>query len=239
MKCNFSFNHYRHILKVALGDNFALTSFRDFEKNKKNSKIIILRHDIDYSPKKALTLAKIENKLGIKSTFFVRVHGEYYHPFDRNNFPVLIQIKEMGHEIGLHTEAKNLSKIFKVDMMKIFLKEKEILEDIFDIQVESAAEHADLDAPKNFWQDHFFSQVKKIQVGIAHFPQEYQEFRYISDSRRSWQNGCLCRNLGRYEKIQLLVHPDLWGEGALEEIDTFIKSNPAIKSKKKYNFASK
>src|SRR3972149_582670 len=116
MKCNFSFNHYRHILKVALGDNFALTSFRDFEKNKKNSKIIILRHDIDYSPKKALTLAKIENKLGIKSTFFVRVHGEYYHPFDSKNSPVSMQTKRSWTRIARRTFPRVSFKIFKVDM---------------------------------------------------------------------------------------------------------------------------
>lgn len=232
MKCDFSYSHYRQILKEALRNDFVLTSFRDFEKNKKNPKIIILRHDIDYSPQRALVLAKIENKLSIKSTYFIRVHGEYYHPFDRINYPIFQQIINLKHEIGLHFEARNLSLIFDVDMVELFLREKKILENVFDFKIESASEHGDLDNTKNFWQNHFFTRINKAKVGIKHFPQEkkYRDFHYISDSRQQWIDGCLCRNLEKFKKIQALIHPDLWGKNAIKERNYLLKSNPIIKS---------
>ncbi len=233
MNCNFTYNHYREILKVALAAGFRITNFRDIAKIK-SEKVIILRHDVDYSPKRALEIAKIEAKLGIKSTYFVRVHGEYYHPFDRINFPYFKTIKKMGHEIGLHTEARNLSKLYETDMISLFKLEKKMLEEIFKVKVESAAEHADLGRSANYWKKHLFTQIDKKEVGIKRFPQEFQDFHYFSDSLGKWKQYCICQNLSQYDKIQLLIHPDWWGEGARKEIQQLIKNNPNLFSKHKY-----
>lgn len=228
MKCDFSYNHYRTILKKALKQGFVLTNFRDYNKVKSSSKIIILRHDVDSVPNRDFEFAKIEHDLGITSTFFVRVHGQYYHPFREETFKIFQEMMKMGHEIGLHFEARALAPIFKIDSVELFKKEKKILEETLAIKVISAAEHAYLKRPQNFWQNHFFTRVSKRRVGIKNYPQEKKysappKFHYLSDSLGQWREGCLCQNLARYNHLQVLVHGDHWGKNAKQEVKRLIK----------------
>jgi len=221
MKCDFSYQHYRQMIKAALGAGFIITNLRDYDKNKHKQKLILLRHDIDYSPKRAFEIAKIEKSLNVKSTYFIRVHGEHYQPFDKESYPTLLKILKMGHEIGLHLEARTMSKWLKVDMIDLFYAEKKALEAMFNIKVISASEHADLYRnEQNFWRNHFFTKVNKRKVRIKNFPQEkrFQKLHYLSDSSRFWREGCPCKNLTKFYKFQILTHPDHWGKGAIEEV---------------------
>ena len=120
-------------------------------------------------------------------------------------------------------------------MVKLFRIEKETLENIFDLKVVSASEHADLGRSKNYWQKHLFTLIQKRKVGIKHYPQEFSDFEYLSDSLGSWKEGCLCQNLAKFAKIQALVHPDWWGTGARQEITSLIKRNPLAKNAKIFN----
>jgi len=218
MNCDFSIKHYQEILKLALKSGFVITNFRDLDKVKKHPKIIILRHDIDALPVRYLALAKIEKSLGIKATYFVRVHGQYYYPSDKKTLKIFKEILKMGHEIGLHSEARSLSKVFQSPEIDLFKSEKTYLEEILGVKIESASEHGDLGRRTDFWQDHFFKKVPKKTVGIKHYPQEFKEFKYLSDSLSSWKEGCPCQNLEKFNKLQVLVHAEWWGKGAKQEM---------------------
>ncbi len=220
MKCDFSYNHYRGVLKKALRMNFVITNFRDYPQVQKSAKIIILRHDIDSFPERDLKIAQIENHLSIKSTFFVRVHGEYYSPFEKNTFKNLQEILKLGHEIGLHFEARLLAPDWKMNRIEVFKREKRVLEEMLGLKIISAAEHAYLGRPENFWKNHFFTQVSKAKVGIKNYPQEkrFQKFHYLSDSLGHWREGCLCKNLPKYNYFQVLFHSAQWGKGGVRAV---------------------
>ena len=47
---------------------------------------IIWRHDIDMSVHRAYSLAKLERGLGVKSTFFILPHSEFYNFFIEKNY---------------------------------------------------------------------------------------------------------------------------------------------------------
>ena len=68
-----------------------------------NQQICILRHDVDRLPNNSLTTAKIENELGIKGTYYFRIVPE---SFDEK---IIMQIAELGHEIGYHYEDVDLA----------------------------------------------------------------------------------------------------------------------------------
>lgn len=216
--CDFSLKHYREILKLALKSGFVVTNFRDLGKIKKSSRVIILRHDIDAIPSRHLMLAKIEKSLGIKSTYFVRVHGQYYYSKDRKTIKILTELLKMGHEIGLHSEARSLSRVFRMSERDLFKSEKKYLEEILGVKIGSASEHGDLGRRADFWQDHFFKKISKNSVGIKQYPQEFKNFKYLSDSLGSWKEGCLCQNLSKFSKLQVLVHAEWWGQGARQEM---------------------
>ena len=200
-----------------------ITNFRDLKSVKESPKIIILRHDIDALPQRHLKLARIEKSLGIKSTYFVRVHGQYYYPMGLT-LKVLEAIQQMGHEIGLHSEARSLSGIFQMEAVDLFKSEKTALDEALNIEVLSASEHGDLKHRESFWANHFFTKVSKQRVGIKHYPQEYAKYHYLSDSLQSWKEGCLCQNLKKYPFIQALIHAEWWGKDAKKEM---VKLNKA------------
>lgn len=218
MKCDFSYKHYRKILQCALEADFVITNFRDLPKYPKARKIIILRHDIDALPKRHLELAKIEYSLGIKATYFVRVHGQYYHLAGKKILKILHQIKNMNHEMGLHSEARVLAPVFGMDARNLFSSEKNILEELLGVKILSASEHGDLGRSEDFWRNHLFMEIPKRSVGVKYYPQEYQKYHYLSDSLQKWQEGCLCQNITKYDKIQSLIHAEWWGAGAKAEM---------------------
>jgi hypothetical protein len=63
-------------------------------------RVVYLRHDIDQNPLNSLAMAKIENLLGIQSTYFALNHSPYWP--SPATFDVLRAIQDLGHEIGWH-----------------------------------------------------------------------------------------------------------------------------------------
>jgi hypothetical protein len=74
----FSPKSYKNLILdiLAIGYRFVLLDDLDLESPEKQ---VILRHDIDYSPNKAVEMAKIDYSLGIHSTFFFLVRGHWYN----------------------------------------------------------------------------------------------------------------------------------------------------------------
>ena len=75
-KKDFTEKNYLKILKN-INSNVIFFS----EKDKKKS-FTLLRHDIDFSPHRALALAKIEKKIGVRSTYFIQLTSLYYNVFE-------------------------------------------------------------------------------------------------------------------------------------------------------------
>lgn len=224
MNCDFTLQHYRQLLKAAQNAGFVVTGFRDLAKIKKTPKIIILRHDIDALPSRHLRLAQIEKTLGIRATYFIRVHGQYYYPSEQKTLKMLEKLLVFGHEIGLHSEARSLAPVFKMDPIDLFRSEKKFLEELLKIKIISASEHGDLSRKDDFWENTIFFQPEIIKTGIKFYPLKFKDFKYLSDSLRRWKEGCLCQNIKKYDKIQTLVHAEWWGKNAKEEM---VKLNKA------------
>tara|TARA_B100000315_G_C14569367_1_gene584674 strand:+ start:1835 stop:2533 length:699 start_codon:yes stop_codon:yes gene_type:complete len=70
-----------------------------FSADIKNWKIYaIIRHDVDRYPSRALKMARIENSLNIRSTYYFRTRT---HVFRKD---ILDEINSLNHEIGYHYE---------------------------------------------------------------------------------------------------------------------------------------
>ena len=101
---NFTFSYYKNTLKLALKKNYSFLLCEQHSYIPKVDKLIIMRHDIDFSLENALKFAQIENDLGINSTYFIRLHSKYYNPLELKNYNIIQNIKKLGHEISLHQE---------------------------------------------------------------------------------------------------------------------------------------
>lgn len=99
---------YTDLLK-RLKERFIIKPIRDFG-GEIASKTIYLRHDIDHDIECAYEMALAESKMGVRSTYYVLTTDTATHWWaDRNRresgLKMLLEMQEMGHEIGLHYDV--------------------------------------------------------------------------------------------------------------------------------------
>ena len=63
-------------------------------------KTILWRHDVDYSPQRALALAGIEHRHGLRATYFFQFRSFFYNLLEPGMETILRQIRTYGHRIG-------------------------------------------------------------------------------------------------------------------------------------------
>jgi hypothetical protein len=186
--------------------------FRNFTDFELEEKILLLRHDVEFKPERAVQLAEIENKLGICATYFIRVHANNYNPFSYNSYTRIRRIKQLGHEIGLHFESAELARITGENELQLFLRAKNALENVIDDVIVSVSEHKDKRSQSELGLT-FFHRFTKQQCGIkneAYEPRFFGGLKYISDSNGVWREGCLCHHIMVQPRLYVLAHPYLW-----------------------------
>ncbi len=208
--CCFRFSHYAESLERAQRLGYECTSMRDYDPS--SSKALVLRHDVDYTLDGVMDFAQIEADLGMTSTFFIRLHAREYNPWNFASYTCFRALREMGHEIGLHYDCVNFQVVTGEDPAVIFRKEKHVLETILDVEIQSASQHRDI-SNYSFEDYYFFSKYDKKDFGIENYVFDdkfFKDMKYISDSNGIWRDGCLCKNLGKHPKLQVLTHADIW-----------------------------
>ena len=96
---NFSLTSYKYLLKVINSSKKKVITFEEFFRGNNG---IIMRHDIDFCPERALHIAKIENDFNIKSTYFVMSNSKLYSLKKQKYLQSIKKIISLGHSIGLH-----------------------------------------------------------------------------------------------------------------------------------------
>lgn len=212
---NFTFEVYENFLNLLLS-NYRIIPFNKTEDI--NSSYLILRHDIDASLKPALIMAQLENRLKIKSTYFVLFSYKLYNLLEKDSILMLRKISELGHEIGLHydLEVYETHNRKATDMLK---QEITLLESIVNQPVVSIARH---NASIQNQGDPL------IATNYINASDNSLYDIYVSDSCRAWDIESLSRLLSfKDEKAQLLIHPFMWTKQPVERnelLEDFFKS---------------
>ena len=71
------------------------------------SPTLFLRHDIKVSLKRAVHMAEIEHEYGLPATYMVRADSPLYSLNERNARIQLLELLQLGHEVGLHFDLAN------------------------------------------------------------------------------------------------------------------------------------
>lgn len=95
---DFTIHKFRQLCEAVSGTYPTMTMAEYLEKPHSDS-YILMRHDVDRVPERALVTAKIEQELGIRSTYYFRMKKMLFKP------EIINQIKDMDHEIGYHYET--------------------------------------------------------------------------------------------------------------------------------------
>jgi hypothetical protein len=225
----FTFTNLRIQFEEVLKNGYSILTcedYIDFKKNIRNIKILVNRVDIDLSCRKAKILADLYNKLGIKATFFVRLHADEYNPFSFENYKCLKFIKESGHEIGYHSEIIDQSAIWNEDAAKCLIKDIKTLNTMLGIEVKGVASHGGLTGLNNldFWKNKKPSEFGLLYEAYDKEPEFglfYESF-YVSDSNYRWKcynNGQLVegdrRNIAEHSinnhpVMYTILHPETY-----------------------------
>lgn len=198
IKMLFTYDSYSSLLCLLKRNDYTFSTYRDWIDNGKS---VIMRHDIDNDIKKALKLAEIEKKNGVKSTYFVLLTSDFYNAFSSSSADLIKAIMCCGHDVGLHFDEMRYPDLkTPVDIAKKIIEEAGTLSLITERKVDVVSMHrpskmmleSDLHIPGiiNTYGTVFFNQ-----------------FKYLSDSRRCWREPVEeIVSSGRYDRLHILTH---------------------------------
>ena len=153
----FTFDYIKQNFQRLLKNGYNIIRCYDYvlSKDTLSGKTLVNRVDIDFSVKKAERLCLIFNDLGIKASFFVRLHAPEYNPFSFENYRILKYIKESGHEIGYHSEIIDQANIWHEKPEECLRRDLQVLNRMLDITIKGVASHGGLTSYNNldFWKD--------------------------------------------------------------------------------------
>jgi hypothetical protein len=199
--------HYIEILKL-LKEKYIVSRYYDFDKN---SPFVLLRHDVDFSPQRALRMAKVEKELEINSSYFIHIHSEFYNVLEADIFEIIMDIASLGHDIGIHFDT-HFYKIKDHEGIHEFLNfEKELFRKLFQIDVRTFSFH---NTNPFILSCQDFEYAGLINTYASYFQKEVS---YCSDSNGYWKYSRMHDLVsdGQASRLQLLTHPEWWQEEAM------------------------
>ncbi len=145
---------YRSFLSFISNQGLKARTHRDvWRDGLKDAPELCVRHDVDHDIDMALSMARLENDLGIKSSYYLLPPGDYgksdnyYGRIESGKvvrsqkmISIAKEIQEMGHEIGLHNDFLQLSHILRRDLYDVFASELDFF-DKNNIAVSGSASH--------------------------------------------------------------------------------------------------
>jgi hypothetical protein len=220
----FTFSNIEKQYKQAIVDGYLFVTCEEYASlrcNNLSDKTIIHRIDVDYSIKKAERLGEIFNKLGIKASFFIRLHAPEYNPFSFENYRIIKFLIDSGHEIGYHSEVIDQEAIWQENAEENLIRDIDVINRIFNIEIKGTASHGGMTGlnNKDFWKER-----KAETYGLMYEAYEFlKEAFYISDSEwtqwKCYDKGVLVKGerktFGEHLKdghplIYLLIHSDTY-----------------------------
>ncbi len=223
MICNFTLQHYEEICHIIAGSEYQVCFFSDCLLDYEN--ILILRHDVDLSLEQSIRIAEIENNFNLKSTFFLWLRSPFYNIFEKKYSDIIHKISNLGHQIGLHFDESAYEIVNEQDFNELIEKEIFLIKNYFNINIFAVSMHR----PSKWILN---DDVKLKQCVNSYEKRFFRDFKYISDSRRQWKEGCICNKIDvqKYNKLHILTHPVWWVD---EDVSFNERMSDFIKDKEK------
>ncbi|MDO5839831.1 MAG: hypothetical protein Q4Q27_06840 [Methanosarcina mazei] len=179
---DFTLTKYESLLQAIKKTDYSTCTVYDFLKNNPE-KCIILRHDVDRAVNRNLAMAKLEHSYGIRSTYYFRYIEETFKP------DIILQMAEMGHEIGFHYEVMDKANGDPEKAIEIFKKELEDLRKVTEnvTEINTVCMHGNPLKPwsnRDLWQKYDFRDFGL--TGEPYLSIDYNKVFYLTDTGRTW-----------------------------------------------------
>lgn len=225
---------YRELLEAIRSTSYGTTAVHDYIVSPMD-RCIILRHDVDRAVERNLAMARLEAEFGIRSTYYFRHVKDVFIP------AAILEVAELGHEVGFHYEVMDKAKGDVQKALEIFKTELDELRQYADVT--TACMHGNPLASwsnRDMWKDNDFRDFGLI--GEPYFSIDYSKVLYLTDTGRTWADrnirvkdvletpdDCLnaryCKRIRttddvielvkaeEVDQICILAHPNRWCEG--------------------------
>jgi hypothetical protein len=168
----------------------------------------LLRHDCDFSLNRANKIAEIENRKKVKSTYFINIHCKYYNPFEIDQKAKIINILEMGHDLGIHFDCKAYNLNSEQDLVENLEKEIAIFKIKFGITPKVFSFHNPTENNIDFNKEYYAGLINCYSKKFK------SETSYCSDSNGYWRyeniEQFIHQSSSDNKNIQILTHPEWW-----------------------------
>lgn len=175
-----------------LRDNgFVSVSAATILKAKPDKPFLILKHDVETNPSKALRLAQIESNYSHKGSYYVQA----YLLNSSKNIDILKQIQELGHEVSYHHDVMDSNKGDINKAAEEFQSNIELFESN-GFYVQTVCQHGNPIIDRNGYSSNrdFFRNAKVTQLYehiseiMVNFKSRIDKnYKYISDAGYRWK----------------------------------------------------
>ncbi len=185
--------------------NYKTILFTNF---KEEGRVCLWRHDVDYSPHRSLKLAQLDRSYAITSTFFIWLHSDIYHFYEKKVFLIFKEIIKLGHQIGLHFDPDFYGERISTeqDLLRHLTFEKKVLDDVLEINTRVFSLHNPSLLSISLNEEEYCGMVNVYNSTIK------RDYMYLSDSFCYWRYDRLKDVLesGEHQKLHILTHPECW-----------------------------
>ena len=198
---DFTILHYRQALAAAK-DRY---EFRFFDQEPTTEPHVLWRHDLDASVVRAASMATVEKEMGVRTTYFLRLHSAFYNPLETETHALICDIIRYGHQLGLHFEAAFHHVTTQQTLETALGRDRRVMEDWFGVEVTAFSFHNPQgDGMLGFGSDTYAGMVNTYGTHL-------NEYKYISDSNGYWRHDRLYDVLtGGTRRLHVLTHPEWW-----------------------------
>ncbi|MDR9432144.1 MAG: hypothetical protein RI568_15795, partial [Natronomonas sp.] len=195
----FTFDAYEALIRDLKREDY---DFRCFEEDL-GAGSVLLRHDVDWSPRKARRIGEIEARNGVSATYCFLVTSPFYNVANRETRDVIAALGDLGHDVGLHFSTHQYEFEWQTDgsLVRLVDSERRLLGDIADREVRVVSFH---NPPQWVFKREFETFVS------TYAPRFFEEIEYRADSNQRWRDEDPFVD-GYPNRFQLLTHPVLWG----------------------------
>ena len=170
---------------------------------------VLMRHDVEFNISRAFELAKIESGYGVKSTFLFQVLSSAYNPFSTVNKHIIRQIKDFGHDVGLHFYVTHIEDGSTDQLHEQLVTQKKLFEDGLNMDCNIFSYHRPPKWVLENRDDEICGMINAYGKSFFEFSPNPKEIIYLADSQHKWTYGHPLEHISS-GKLQILTHPDEW-----------------------------
>jgi len=199
---DFTIGAYRRLLRLCLS-SYTPASYGRIPWGER---FVLWRHDCDYSLNRALALGRAEQEEGLKSTFFVNPHSEFYNLLERGQLEIVNELLRLGHEVALHFDGAFHATRSQEELHDQIYREAGLLEQFLGKRPTAFSFHNPSAFHLSCEDDSYgglvncYSKRFKTQVPYCSDSNGYWRFRRLSEVLSDASDPCL----------QVLTHPGWW-----------------------------